>query len=287
MKADVRLVRAFTNDPAQGNPAGVVLNADNLSDDQMLSVAQALDYSESAFVQSSDKADFRIRFFASKGEVELCGHATLATFHSLLEKGALTLNATGVTQFTQETKAGVFVVECYPDGKIMMTQNDPFFGNTEPGRQKIATLLGLEENDIAQWPVQTVSTAVAKLMVPVVSPDRLVAAKPDLKAIIQYSEVNHVKGMYLFARDTSENGVDFCARFFNPLVGISQDAATGVAAGPLGCYADKYIYKDGRKQFVIRQGFDIGKDSTLYVDIAGKVKVGGYAATFGQTEIEI
>lgn len=80
METRVHLVKAFTQDKTQGNPAGVVLYADNLTDSQMLSIAATLGSSESAFVQKSSKADIRLRFFSPTKEVGLCAHATIVFF---------------------------------------------------------------------------------------------------------------------------------------------------------------------------------------------------------------
>lgn len=78
MQANVHLVKSFTQDPEQGSPTGVVLEADNLTDAQMQNIATELNFAESAFVQSPtiEGADYRLRFFAPKHEVDLCGHAT-------------------------------------------------------------------------------------------------------------------------------------------------------------------------------------------------------------------
>lgn len=80
---------AFTDTPGMGNPAGIVLNADNLSEEQMQSVAAAAGYNETAFVLSSDKADIRLRFFTPGHEMDLCGHATVASVFMMKEHGIL------------------------------------------------------------------------------------------------------------------------------------------------------------------------------------------------------
>jgi trans-2,3-dihydro-3-hydroxyanthranilate isomerase len=285
MMTQIHLVKAFTKDPAAGNPAGVVRDARGLSDEQMLFIARTLGFSESAFVFPSDKADFKVRFFAAKQEVDFCGHATVATFHSLAEQGAIKILGEQTT-VKQETKSGVFPVTCHQDGKIMMTQGDPQFGEIETDKSLIAQLLNLSEHDFSDLPLQIVSTASPKLIVPLVSLQALRKVKPDLDAITKYIQEHTARGLYIFATETPSGKGDFAARFFNPAIGIDEDPATGVAAGPLGCYADKYIFKDSKKQFVIEQGFDMGMSSTIYIDLTDGVLVGGYAAAFGKKEVE-
>lgn len=288
MKVPVELVKAFTHDKEQGNPAGVVHDANHLEDEQMLSIARELGFSESAFIQHSDKADFKVRFFAAKQEVDFCGHATVATFFSLVEQGTIKIGDDGITSVTQETKAGVFPVDCHKDGRIMMTQGDPVFGEVEEDKGRIAGLLGLDIDDLSDdLPMQVVATAVPKLIIPVRSLAALRKIKPNLEGISDYTQQNEARGFYVFADETHSGNADFAARFFNPLIGINEDPATGVAAGPLGCFADRYVFKGDKKQMVIEQGFDMGKSSTIYVDLIGKVLVGGYAASFGQTELEV
>lgn len=287
MKISVDLVKAFTKDKEQGSPAGVTHNADQLSDEQMLKIAGILGYSESAFIQKSDKADFRVRFFAVKEEVDFCGHATIATFYSLVKHDRITFDGKRVATVTQETKAGVFPVTCHSDGKIMMSQENPQYMDIETDRKLVAKLLGITESDFGQTPIQIVSTVYPMMVIPVKSLAVLKQIKPSFEALSQYSSNHKSVGFSVFTTESGENNVDFATRFFNPLLGINEDPATGVAAGSLGGYADKYVFNGKQKQMVIRQGFDMGKPSTIEVDLSNGVEVGGYAASFGQKEFTI
>ncbi|PIY70200.1 PhzF family phenazine biosynthesis protein, partial [Candidatus Roizmanbacteria bacterium CG_4_10_14_0_8_um_filter_36_36] len=86
MKIKVYLLSAFGVSKNGGNPAGVVLNADSLTDNQKKAISKIVNYSETAFISSSDKADFKVTFFTPKDEVDLCGHATIATYSLLYQK---------------------------------------------------------------------------------------------------------------------------------------------------------------------------------------------------------
>jgi PhzF family phenazine biosynthesis protein len=77
MSVQVQLIKAFTKNPEMGNPAGVLLDSQGLSDEQMQAIATDLGFSESVFITPSDKADYKTRFFAPKVEVDYCGHATV------------------------------------------------------------------------------------------------------------------------------------------------------------------------------------------------------------------
>ncbi len=286
MKVKVKLVKAFTKDPKLGNPAGVVAEADSLSDEQMLSIARYYGFSESAFVQDTNKADFKVRFFAVKQEVDFCGHATVATFYTLSQSGIISVT-NGSKTVTQETGIGVLPVTCFSDGKIMMRQNQPTFGSIIQDRANVAKLLGLNETDLASTPTQVVSTGVNKLIVPIKDLETMRKIVPKLTEIVAHEEANDYVGIAVICTESFTGQADLAIRNFSPSVGIDEDPATGIAAGPVGCYADKYIFDGKKKQLVIEQGFDMGKASTLYVDINNGVKVGGYAAYFGEEDLDI
>jgi PhzF family phenazine biosynthesis protein len=285
-KVHAFLVKAFTTDKNQGNPAGVILNADNLTDEQMINISAQLGFSESAFVQKSDKADFKVRFFTSTQEVPLCGHATIATFYTLSKTGLVTFNEEDQKSVTQETKSGVLGVTCYKNGRIMMDQNEPFFDAPEKNKKLIAKLLSLSPADLLDYPIQSVSTGVSKLIVPVKSLDRIFAIQPDLEGIKIYSQEKNTRGFYPFTFETKEKDSDFHARMFNPLIGINEDPITGVAAGPLGAYIRKHKILD-KSKFVVEQGYVMNKAGKIIVDVSENIKVGGNAVIFDERELKI
>ncbi len=277
MKEDIKLVKAFSKNPDFGNPAGVLLDASSLSDEQMQAIAKELNFSESAFVLPSKVADYRVRFFTPSQEVDYCGHATVATYSELF---SLPENS-GKTSLTQETLAGIFTIEKTPDGKIMMTQKDPVFGGIVEDRSAVCELLRLTTTDLdAALPIQIVQTNVHAFMIPCASAQVLEAIKPDFPALIAFTKDKPYHSVYCFAPSPHGN-YDLLARSFAPTVGVDEDPATGVAAGPLACYADKYLYDGQKKQIKINQGMWMGKSSDIYVDLTDGVKVGGYAVSFG------
>lgn len=286
MKVTAVLVKSFTKDKSTGSPAGIVLGAENLTDNQMQQVARELGFSETAFVLPSDKADFRVRFFAPNHEVDLCGHGTIATFHVLLEQGRIDLAGQGKKELTQETRAGLLAVTCHKDGRIVMAQTEPTFDRVEQDKARIATLLGVAESDITDLPLQIVSTGTPKLLIPLRGLAAVRSVKPDLEGIKAYCRETGAKGFYPFTTESPVPATDFYARQFNPLADENEDPVTGVAAGALGCYAKKYQLYD-KQTFVAAQGYDLGKGGNMFVDVSDGVRVGGYAVTYGERELEI
>jgi PhzF family phenazine biosynthesis protein len=278
------LVKAFTKNKNQGNPAGVIFDADKLLDHRMIDISKELGFSESAFVVKSDKAKFGIRFFTPTQEVDLCGHAMIATVCALLKKRKIYLGRETSKTVTIETGAGIIPVEIHKDGLIVMTQKEPQFWGDEHSKNEVAKLLGISIDEVMDYPIQTVSTGTPKLMVGVSSLETLFKIKPDLEGMTIYCKEHLVKGFYPFTSETMDEDSDFHARQFNPLAGIDEDPITGVAAGALGAYVVKHKISD-KNNFVIEQGYCMGKGGKMYVTVDDKVKVGGYAVIFGEKEI--
>jgi PhzF family phenazine biosynthesis protein len=115
MSESLYVVNAFTANGENGNPAGVMLYADNLDEQSMLAMAAKIGLSETAFVSESEQATRNVRFFTPTVEVPLCGHATIATWSLLHKLGELSAG-----DYTQETQAGILKVEIQDGGLTFM-----------------------------------------------------------------------------------------------------------------------------------------------------------------------
>ena len=282
MKKIAQLVKSFTLDPTQGNPAGVILNARDLTDPQMQAIALQLGFSESAFIQASQKADCKVRFFSPTQEVDLCAHASIAALHALAQ--AHVISATGSTF---ENKAGIIALEQSEDGLISMTQQEPQFLEHEVDRQKITALLNISSDALMDFPVQIVSTGTPKLLIPLKYLTDLYAIKPNLEGIACYCKQSSARGFYPFTLETLDPHSDAHARQFNPLAGINEDPITGIAGGALAAYLVHYqmIHKN---DVSVEQGYVLNKGGKIMAQVRGNsVKVGGFAVTFGTQELVI
>lgn len=279
MKFNLKLVKAFTKNPAQGNPAGVILFPENVSDAQMIEIAKDLGFSESVFVFKSDKANYKLRFFTPTQEVDFCGHATIAAWHELLNQ-ELDLNDLASEVYTQETKAGIQSVSCFKDGFIEMRQAKPIVSDPKIEKDEVADFFGINNDEISEYPLEIISTGVPKLLVPVKSLEILFKIKPNLEAIKKYCESSGARGVYVFTNETTEISSDFHARQFNPLAGIDEDPVTGVAAGALSVYAVRHKLLP-KNTFIIEQGKIVGKFGKMYTRVIGdEIFIGGYAVEF-------
>ena len=272
-------VSAFTKKPYAGNPAAVVLNAEHLGEETMLAIARDANLTETCFLSSSECADFKARYFTPTREVELCGHATVAAVHVLVEQGL----AERDSRLTLETGAGVLEVEVegQEDGAVVwLTQAEPEFS---PGisREKAASLLGIAEAELGHLPVEVASTGLPALLVHLSHRRSLERLRPDLEGIAEACTRAGAAGVYAFA--LSEDGAE--ARFFAPLCGIDEDPVTGTAAGALLAYLLRHRAFVGRR-LVISQGRVLGREGAAYAEPRGsRVRVGGFACTFLRGEI--
>lgn len=177
-KVQVELVNSFTKNDEGGNAAGVVFNADRLTDTQKLKIAQEVGFSETAFVAADSEVDFEVSFFTTTDEVDFCGHATLATYSTMFDKGMISAGT-----YVQRTKAGVLEVTIQPSGEVIMEQQLPQILN-QFSYGEVANLLGLEQGVLAstQLPVEAISTGLPDLIIPV-EKGWLDKIKPDDKQI--------------------------------------------------------------------------------------------------------
>ena len=272
-QVDVYLIQAFSISGQGGNLAGVVLQADTLTDFQKQSIAKQVGVSETAFVNQSDKADFQLSFFTPTVEVDFCGHATLSAFWLLHH-----LKHIHAGCYQQETKAGVLDVEVASNGDVFMSQGLPIW-STEFYAEDIAPMLGIESRLIVQLglPIQALSTGLVDVMIPVPygALDRLVV---DLDSIARFCQQQRCVGFHVFEMNPPNSSYTASCRNFAPLVGIPEESATGSSSGALACYLNRYL---GYEQSVFEQGRAMKMSSrimtklTLQEEEVRQVQVGG------------
>ena len=290
-------VDAFTNQPFSGNPAGVIVNADHLSEDKKQQIAKELNISETMFVSQSKIADFKVQFFTPKQETDLCGHGTVATFWVLSSIGKIKKCKNTIVSITQETKAGVLPIDIYFDNdknieKVMMYQTNPIFYDVNINVEEITSILEISENQIdGNYPLKIVSTGRPKLFIPVISRKELYDIKPDFDKITDYCAKKEITGFHLFTFDTHYPKSITTARHFAPIAGVNEDPVTGIAGGALGCYLSEFEKAKSFLDFQMEQGFNMGREGIVNVEIEKEyqkykfVKVGGKAHILFNTKI--
>jgi PhzF family phenazine biosynthesis protein len=248
-KTEVQIINAFVDNGTGGNPAGIVLNADHLSNEQKLAIAQKVGLSETAFVSKSNVAEFKLDFFTPTRQIAHCGHATIATFSYLSQQHLIKKSYS-----SKETIDGTRNI-MLKDDMAFMEQKAPSYRAVEDKIASILKSLNLSANDILPGaPLTLANTGNSFLIVPVKSAEVLKRIQPDFDLITEISEAFDLIGYYVFSIDTSSTERDATTRMFAPRYGIKEEAGTGMAAGPLACYLYD-ILRIRKSRFMIEQGW--------------------------------
>lgn len=242
----VYIVHAFDIQGTGGNPAGVIIDADGLTPEIKQEIARNVGLPETAFISKSSIADYKLEFFTPNKQIAHCGHATVASFALLRKKGLIQANRS-----SKETIDGTRNI--YFDGdRVFMEQAEPIFTRLEIIEDRIFDALGIMRKDLADGLVpMKVSTGNAFVVIPLKSVEQLANLVPNDNAIIELSKHLDLIGLYPFVLSQDET-VDALSRMFAPYYGIPEEAATGMAAGPLACYLHTQVQPKGH--FVIKQG---------------------------------
>ncbi len=272
------IVDAFTDQPFDGNPAGVVLlDGDVFPPEKlMLQIAAELRYSETAFVVQHSDNEYTVRYFTPKAEVELCGHATIASF-------ALLHREVGINgRCLCHTKAGDISVEA--GLRVLMQMTAPQIVKTIDETEEIYRALGICDYSPA-LPVMIVSTGLPDFMIPIGDVETLNRLQPNMKAVSEITEKHEAVSFHVFA--FGNDGYTAHVRDFAPLYDIPEESATGTANASLTHYLQQNGCIPPTGDFSFLQGEAMGRPSVVSTRITpdGTIYVGGTAAVVGEGEL--
>ena len=293
------LVDVFTDRAFGGNPLAVFLDGKGMSGGLMQAIAKEFNLSETTFVlpPQNPANDFRVRIFTPSAELPMAGHPTVGTTFVLTRAG-LVRPGTGRTTITLEEGVGPIPVAIdWKNGKpsfIEMQQPLPEFGSPIENRTAIAEMLSLEPEAIRDdLPIQVVSCGVPFLFVPVKTLEaiRRIRFRIDVAERLKTPAGN----TFVFTMETEFPGSGVHSRMLAPLLGVAEDAATGSANGPLGCYLVRHnvLASENELRVVSEQGIEMGRPSFLHIRIrhAGDeitaVHVGGSCCYMGSGQLEL
>ncbi len=255
-------VDAFTDSPFKGNPAGVCILRESRDDGWRQRVAREMNLSETAFLEKHPDGSYTLRWFTPAVEVDLCGHATLASAHILWESGELAAGQRAVFH----TRSGILYAEKQGDWIEMDFPSEPEKPSSAPdglmeglgvralytGRNRFDYLVEIDHEDTVRN----------------LNPDMTRLKKVDMRGVIVTS------------RSLSAD-YDFVSRFFAPAVGVDEDPVTGSAHCCLGPY---WGGKLGKKALMARQVSSRG--GVLRVGLKDdRVLIGGQAVTVLRAEL--
>lgn len=288
MQVNVKIINAFSINKTGGNPAGVVLNSNELTSEQKQGIALKLGLSETAFVSSSNVADYKLEFFTPTKQIAHCGHATIASFSYMKQNGIIKQNNS-----SKETIDGIRKIN-FIDSDAFMEQKAPSYQIVTEFKKAFLKSLNLQNEDLVNaLEPAIVNTGNFFFIAGVKSENILKEIKPDFEKIKELSAQFNLIGYYIFTDKTEDKTFDATARMFAPLYGINEESATGMAGGPLGCY----LYKNGLEKINIniQQGkfMTIPSKSMIKVNLNiedGKIVnlfAGGNAYSSDEINIEI
>jgi PhzF family phenazine biosynthesis protein len=267
LAAEVLRYAAFTDDPAGGNPAGVVLDAAGMSDDEMLAVAADVGFSETAFVTGGSAPEFELRYFSPSKEIEFCGHATIAAAVAMGADGELVFN----------TRAGEVRIEA-GGGRATLTSVEPSTQALEAADvDELLATLGWTEDDLdASLPPRIAYAGVYHPVIAAVSRNRLRQVQYDFERLQRLMLDRNWTTVQLIQRESDSL---FHARDPFPPGGVVEDPATGAAAAAFGGYLRELGLIAPPADFTIVQGEDMGRRSVLsvHVPVSGGIEVSGQA----------
>ena len=272
------ILDAFTNQLFGGNPAGVVLlDSESFPEEKlMLQIAAELRYSETAFIRRDSEKEFTVRYFTPKAEVDLCGHATIASFVLLHHEGL----ASGGCRC--HTKAGDLTVEA--GEKVMMQMATPRIVSTIEDTDELYKALGI--NDYRPtMPAQIAYSGLNDIMLPLPDVATLQNLKPDMNAIAALTKRYDAVSFHVFA--FANDGYTAHVRDFAPLYDIPEESATGTANAALTYYLQQCGCLGVEAECAFLQGEAMGRPSVVATQIRkdGTIYVGGTAAIVAKGEL--
>ena len=262
MPLRITQVDAFTNKPFAGNPAGVCILPKAADAAWMLNVAREMNLAETAFLVKQ-KDGYDLRWFTPAVEVDLCGHATLASAHVLWEDGHLRLGA----QARYHTKSGLLTADQNGAWIELDFPATPAAAAPPPGG--LSDAIGATARFVGRSKFDYLVELASEAVVRQLDPDMSAIARVDARGVIVTSRAD-VPGTY-----------DFVSRFFAPQAGVPEDPVTGSAHCALAPY---WSAKLGKNELVAFQASPRGGELRLRL-VGDRVKIGGQAVTVLRGEL--
>jgi len=273
---DFLVADVFTDTPLEGNQLGIFPDGRGLSDELMLKATREMNFSETVFFQppEHDGADARVRIFTPGGEIPFAGHPTLGSAWVLCE-------ILGKQTVTLSTGAGPVPVELDMDDDTItfgwMSQPIPEWGSYDRTDELLGALGAA--GVVGALPVEWYRNGPLNVYVEIAGEDALAALEPDMQKLGRI-QVN--------CSCFTQTPGGWTTRMFAPALGVTEDPATGSAAGPLAVHLARHGRIEFGQEIEIRQGAQVNRPSVLYARADGtpdsiqRVLVGGRAVVVAQ-----
>lgn len=270
---DLHQVDAFTNQLFGGNPAGVVTNADELTDEEMQKIAREMNLSETAFVlrPTTDAADVRLRFYTPPGDrIKFCGHATIGALFQLAQLNLYGLGGEGTNEVRVETDAGILPMFVTNDGtKPKITFTAPQV-EMEPYRlqgEEFASEFGIPASFIKPGGTILRDKNLNYVYIPAASLKELGKQVFDFPRIREKFGEEHVVVFCFFVNESVDGKADLHARGLAPIVGVDEDPFTGsMQAGLVHAAKQNGLIPADQEKVITEQGHFIGRPGSAEIN---------------------
>jgi trans-2,3-dihydro-3-hydroxyanthranilate isomerase len=291
------LVDAFTEEPFAGNAAGVVTAA-GLGTEQMQRIARELGQTETCFVSASDApgTDFALRWFTPTVEVDLCGHATVASFVTLAADGRIRWrdDRAHVHCATRVGPIGVWL-ERTPSGAttVMMSAGRAALEAASEDRAAVAQATGIAPAALDTSLPLRADHGSQRLIVPVAHLADLLHVIPNGAGMVEYGKRSGYRRFTAICRETKDPAHFVHLRHFAPANGIPEDPVTGTAHAVAAIYLDEQglLPRGDRVVLTGEQGHAVGRRGVVIVEVVRRVgqivdvRIGGRAVIVGRGDI--
>jgi len=265
-------IDAFTNQIFGGNPAGVVSNADSLTENEMLQIAREMNLSETAFVlkPTLSGANIRLRFFTPTSEVDFCGHATIGTLSQLARLKMHGLDKQGTNAIAVETRIGLLsmsVTNKDVTSEVTFTAPDVSMHPYQQQGEEFAVKFGVPVNLLDSAATILIDQKLRYLYIPVAALEDLGKQSFDIEHIKQQFKDEGIVVFCLYTKETITQDADLHARGLAPLIGINEDPFTGsMQAGLVKAAKNNGYIPTGQEAVHTEQGTFIGRPGFAVVN---------------------
>ena len=297
-KVRIHQVDTFTDKPFQGNPAGVVLEAERLDEETMRKITREMNLSETAFVLPSELADFRLRYFTPTGdEVKFCGHSTIGALFTIAHEKLFGVSGPGHYPFAVETGAGVIPMEVHLDSDEQASlsfESPPIhLEKYSASHEELEHAIGVETSILHPTTSLFLDTTNRVLLAMVEPLEALLKLVPDLKSLERYCRDHELVAVCLLTPHALDEKNHVHVRVFCPAVGIPEDPFTGCMQGALAVFLDQHkLLPKNTREFGVEQGHAVNRPGSTTVCFSQEngtyqATVHAQAVPFFSTEIHL
>jgi PhzF family phenazine biosynthesis protein len=283
------ILSSFVAKGKGGNKAAVVFDDIGLSENEMLRIAKKNNFSETAFIDFNSSSDTRynIRYFTTVEEVDICGHAALASFQLLKQLGyaneETVYHRTRAGELKVITQDDIILIEMKRPEVVMQLTVEEVIRTINIDKTRIV----LNRNGM----IDVIYSGLRDIILEVDGLDTLRNLCVNKEEMIKLCREYNLIGMHVVSRETIEEDSDFTCRNFAPIVGIDEESATGTSnASMLHYFINNYKEFNINKTYKVEQGYYMNSPSNIFVKAdkdTGSIFVGGIARIENMEEIII